>query len=61
MAEKFKVNDLVEVPMWKGSIGRDWIIIGMASDGGEAILRHIGKGEQTIVEISKLRHQKKEE
>lgn len=58
----FKVNDLVEVTMWESDYFRkNWIIIGLASDGGEAIVRHLtGKKEQTIVELSKLKHQKRE-
>lgn len=54
------MNDLVEVTMWKGSIRRDWIIIDIVSNGGEAILHHIGKPAQTTIELSKLKHQEKE-
>lgn len=60
MAEKFKINNLVEVPKWKGDQGRDWIIVDFASSGGEAIIRHLFTKARSIVMLSDLRHQKKE-
>lgn len=60
MAEEFKINDLVEVTMWKGDQRRDWIIIGFASNGNEAIVRNIFNRARSIVMLSDLKHQKKE-
>lgn len=41
MSKEFKVNDLVEVPMWTKAMRRDWIIIDIVSNGGGAIIRNI--------------------
>jgi len=58
---KFKVNDLVEVVEWNDDIKRDWIIVDFASNGGEAIIRHIIRDEQTVIELSKLKLQMRSE
>ena len=58
--KKFKINDLVEITQWPEDQKRDWIIIGFASNGSEAIIRNIFDKTQSIVLLSNLRHQKKE-
>jgi len=61
MAEKFKEHDLVEVPMFNKDIRRDWIIVDFASNKQEAIIRSLFRNEQTVIEVSKLKLQKKED
>lgn len=58
---KFKIHDLVEMTKWKGDQRRDWIIVDFASNGGEAIIRNIFTKARSIVMLSDLSHQKKEE
>ena len=61
MARKFKINDLVEVAKWEKSQRRNWIITGFASDGAEAVLRHIFTRTQTIIMLSDLKLQTKKD
>ena len=57
---KFKINDLVEVTIWEKDEDRlNWIITGFASNGAEAVLRHIFTRNQTIIMLTDLRHQRK--
>jgi len=59
MNDSFKMNDLVEVSEWGDNIRRDWIIVGFASNGHEAIIRHATRNERSIIPVSRLKHQKK--
>lgn len=59
--EQFKINDLVEVPMWVTTMRRDWIIMDIVSNSGEAIIKHLFRNEQTVIELSKLKYQTKED
>ena len=69
MAAKFKVNDLVEIINLnlmnnvdsKIDINKNWIIVGIASNGGEAIILHLFQKLQTTIKVEDLKHQKKED
>jgi len=58
--EKFKINDLVEVPIWKGDQSRNWIIIDFASNGSEAVISNIFSKARSIILLSKLKLQQAE-
>lgn len=60
MANKFKINDLVEVMNWDDNIRKDWIIIGFASSGSEALIFHLFRKERSFVMLSNLKLQKKD-
>lgn len=59
--EEFKIHDLVEVPKWTGPVGKNWVIVGFASEGAEACLRRCTDSDmQTFVPLSDLKHQKED-
>jgi len=68
MADKFKINDLVEITNLNlmnnidsdTDINKDWIIVGIASNNNEAIIVHLFSKLQTVIKIENLKHQKKE-
>ena len=61
MSNEFKINDLVEITKWPRNQRRDWVIVDFASNGTEAIVRNIFSKTRSIVMLSSLKHQKKEE
>ena len=61
MPNEFKINDLVEITKWPQNQRRDWIIVDFASNGAEAIVRNIFSKARSIVMLSDLKYQKKEE